>query len=622
MARSNRRKEILSDSLKDYLGSDFFDASKGDYNPQFVADCYLYGGKKFVDAIKMYGVNEREEKLNLLPWNLEYAELIGDFRVAETLTSGCAQVGKTLTHTLLICYCLTEGRINVLWSYDKQVSRDVQVPSNFRPVIEYWMKSRGVKNLSNDAKNNSIYQFNGATVQFVYVSTSKVKTDNSGKAAADGIAVGVSRDLLVEEERSQYPPGASDPLKRRLDAGRLPSRPVRQLGTPGSGNGIEAEVERADYIFYPHYHCPICGKSAVMHPKGCLLRGEFLSATGRPIDWFHDENGAFFGCSHCGAKLSDKTRSQTWFRCTITGIDLREFLDSLPKEEPKKRITAAIILSPLLRFRSTNLAQEMIDEGLKTLNTDDFQQQVLGEASVSSNDSVTLKMLKDAIARDSPQRRPDFTICGIDQGRNEYWLVKTAYYLPQGWENLPVSLQVESAYREVLIGQDIVKGEIEPVIFDCDFGIIDAEPDISAAVDLAARTCLELADQQAGMLDAVKGGIVREGGNEHPCWKIRNEKFLKAVLQGYLTETWILPSEWQEWIATPTERSPLVHLCAPKYDARTGKWIRPKNHVDDLYYASMFCEAGFYIWLTNKSKKSGFDLWRQVVRKNSKKASF
>ncbi len=578
--------------------------------------CYEQGGKPFVEAVQKWGVNERGDSLTLLPWHKEYAELIGDMRVAEVLTSGAAQVGKSLMHTLLLCYCITEGGLSTIWAYDQERSLNIQVPSNFRPVIKAWLKTRGIQTkLGEGTQNNTIFQVKGATAQFVYVSTSRLRETEEGKAAAGSVAVGVSRDILFKEERSQYPPGAGDPLNRRLDAGRLPSRPIRELGTPASGNGIEAEIANADYHFYPHYRCPSCGEELPLHPKGCLLKPlnkKYLSPSGRPLDWFSKNGEAYFGCSDCSKSICDTVRTQAWFRCLKTGVDLRSFLDSLPQGIPYQRLKVGIVLSPLLRIRQTNLAQEMINEGLSTLNTDDWQQQGLGEPSETSYRGVTLEIVKRAIALLPPPSTPEFTLAGIDQGRSEYWLWKCAYHLPVDWRTLPIAQVIEQSRRHVLFGGDVMKGEIPELIRDCDFGVVDNEPDISAAAELCSNTCLEMADQQSSQMDAVKEGIVREGGNEHKSWKLRNEKFLKDVLHAFLMGKYYLPNEWEQWIGKPTERSPLVHLTAPSFDPTTGKWKRPKNHVDDLYYAAMFCEVAFYIHLLHGQKQSGFDMWSMM----------
>lgn len=597
-----------------------------DLREDFVDACYQQGGKPFVAAVEKYGVNERGDRLTLHSWHKELYELVGDVRVPEVLTTGASQIGKTIANTSFLCYCLVEGGLSTLWSYDQERSLNIQVPSNFRPVIKSWLKAKGIKiHLSEGTQNNTLYQVKGATAQFVYVSTSKIK-EGDGGAAAGGIAVGVSRDILFKEERSQYPPGADAPLDRRLDAGRLPSRPIRQIGTKGSGLGIESEIETADYDFHPHARCPHCQSEFNLTPLGCLLKvvsekngkAKYLSETGRPVNWYHhDPNNAiasaYFACPHCEGEIPQESRTtKAWFRCIKTGIDLREFLDSLPPGYPSRRYKAGICLSPLLRETEYNLAEEIIREGGETYNTPDWAQQRLGIVSESGSTSVTLEMLKQAIALPSPRTQSDFVLCGIDQGRAEYWLWKCAYHLPANWRSLPIPQVIEQSLRHVIFAGDVMKGEVSDLIDDVDFGIIDNEPDISAAAELCSSTCLEMADQQSSQLDAVKKGVVREGGNEVECWKLRNEKFLKTVLHGFLMSKYHLPEEWEQWVGKPTERSPLVHLTAPSFEPTTGKWKRPKNHVDDLYYAAMFCEAAFYIHLLHGQKQSGFDLWSAI----------
>lgn len=600
--------------------------TSGELRHDFVDECYQKGGKPFVAAVEKYGVNERGDRLTLHPWHKELYELVGDVRLAEVLTTGASQIGKTLANTSFLCYCLVEGGLSTLWSYDQERSLNIQVPSNFRPIIKTWLKAKGIKTkLGEDTQNNTIYQVKGATAQFVYVSTSKIK-EGGGGAAAGGIAVGVSRDILFKEERSQYPPGADAPLDRRLDAGRLPSRPIRQIGTKGSGLGIEVEIETADLDFHPHAKCPGCKSEFNLTPLGCLLkvvsekngRIKYLSETGRPVDWyFHNSQdaiaSAYFACPHCEEEIPQNTRTKkAWFRCIKTGVDLRSFLDSLPTGYPKRRYKVGICLSPLLRETEYNLAEEIIREGSETYNTPDWQQQRLGIVSESGSTNVTLEMLKGAITLSPPLGTPEFTLTGIDQGRNEYWLWKCAYYLPVDWRTLPIAQVIEQSRRHVLFGGDVMKGEVPSFITDVDFGVIDNEPDISAAAELCSNTCLEMADQQSSQMDAVREGLVREGGNEHKCWKLRNEKFLKDVLHGFLMNKYHLPSDWQMWIGKPTERSPLVHLTAPSFDPTTGKWKRPKNHVDDLYYAAMFCEVAFYIHLLHGQKQSGFEMWEMM----------
>lgn len=405
---------------------------------QFVSGVYQNGGKLFVAAAKQFGTTEDGEPLNFRLWTEEFYELIGDFRVPETLTSGASQVGKTLGHTLLMCFCLTEGKLDCLWAYDQDASLKIQVPTNFTPVIKSWLKSVGIILKRSEGKQDiKLFQVRGADAQFTYVSTSKTK-EGKGTAAAGGIAVGVSRDLLFKEERSQYPPGAGDPLDRRLDAGKLPVPTIRELGTPGAGQGIEAEIKTADHHFYPHIDCKGCDRHIPLNPKGCLLKksnqtsqsgqpiSEYLSKLGKPVNWHHTApddatasekaKAALFRCPHCETPITDLQRQNAYFRCLTKGVTLREFLDKLPKGVPQYRYKVGISLSPLLRITAYNLAASIIDSGLDSKNLADWQQQVLGLPSEASGGSLfdTSLIQRQAIAQWlSPQPNRKY-LAGLD----------------------------------------------------------------------------------------------------------------------------------------------------------------------------------------------------------------
>ena len=142
------------------------------------------------------------------------------------------------------------------------------------------------------------------------------------------------------DERSQIPLEAVAALPRRLDAARIPTQPMREIGTYGDGVGIEYTISRSKYHFYPHIQCPRCQKVIPLHPKGCLLRmtrGKFLNTNGRPIDWFyHDETNkvetAYIGCSNCGHEISDEQRLSAYFQCLLTGTKLSDYLRGIPNE--------------------------------------------------------------------------------------------------------------------------------------------------------------------------------------------------------------------------------------------------------------------------------------------------
>jgi hypothetical protein len=140
------------------------------------------------------------------------------------------------------------------------------------------------------------------------------------------------------------------------------------------------------------------------------------------------------------------------------------------------------------------------------------------------------------------------------------------------------------------------------------YGLTDGEPDIDWAIKVTDQTVLEMADQRK-QDDAYKRGEVATGGKKSPCWNIRNSKFLMAVREGFLTTAYDgfvryrLPDDWERWASQMgSTRNPLRHLSAVSYDRSTGLWVRPQDHIDDLYYAAMFGEAALYLHIESNSR--------------------
>jgi hypothetical protein len=570
----------------------------------------------------------------MTPWFCELLELLGDFRVPHTVTTGCAQLGKTQSHTLLIVDTIVHGKLNAGWFYASRDNRDLNVPEQFYPVVTEWLDrlARDTKEVligEKDRQSSSRYQVDGTTAIFSYANTSKATPQRQGLAAAGGGAVSFTANVLFYEERSQWFSGTADPLIRRLDASLIPTRPIRELGTPGSGLGIEVEVNRSHYHFYPHYTCDRCGETHPLDPKGCILRKfrrkdpsgkeveAYLSESGRPVQWWYrDENDAvetaYIACLNCGHPIRDEQRDQARFQCRRSGVTLRSFLDDLPQTEG--RLKVAIHLSPLCRLTQNNLAAELIRSGIEAVRAEDWQQQGLGHPSENTTNNVSLDMLKAAIAAPPPTGKPTVTIGGCDQGRNEDWLWTVDIYCPANWQSLSVVEVMEQSIRVVTFGGDVIRTATPEKLtaLGVSYGLIDNEPDRSSAADLCADTCLEMADQKVGLKDAVKAGTVADGGVEYACWDIRTEKFLKQVLLNFVTPAadghplYRLPPDWARWIGVTTERSPLKHLSGPSYDPASGKWKRGEGNIDDLYYAAMFAEAAFYLWLLNGPRDFDF----------------
>jgi len=603
---------------------------------RFINECFNNGGKAFVEAVKQYGRTEKGLPIDTVVESyLEFLELIGDFRLNQVYTTGCAQVGKTLAHFLLKIYCLSFGRTNTGWFYDRETTLEQNVPIMWRPISKYWITA--VEQINNkkfnrkdDKTTNACYQLEQVTGIFGYVSTGRKM--GHGQAAAGSATVGFQIDVAFLEERSQYEPGAADPVKRRLDASSIPTKPIRELGTPGGGQGIELEMKQADKYFYPHYFCPDCNDWFPLDPLGCLLRKveridavtnkpieTYFNESGRPLKWYSDDelrpvDTAYIGCSCCGKKLTDEQRYKAKYKCIKTGEFLRDFLDNLPKGIPQTNYKSSIHLSPLVRQKPNNvIASEIISEGLKVIRTDDWQQQMLGWASQTTACHVTLEMLNQAMLAPKPKGKANMILAGIDVGRSEDWLVITEFYFPENHHKLTLAEVIEKTVRVVKFGGGINRSEIIDKLnyYNVELGIIDNEPSMESSINLCRESnILELANQIGGQRQTVKETIVSDGGIQYPCWNIRNEKFLQTVLEGFLLKAddghslYRLPIEWEQWKGRDKdERSPLVHLSAPWRDTE-NKWHRGKDNVDDLYYAFLFCEVAFYINLVENGSLS------------------
>jgi len=584
---------------------------------------WLESGKhanQFIVDLEKYATNEKGEKIVLRDWTKEYARLIADARVAEVSITGSAQIGKSLLNALLKVWLVVECKLNALYVFAGMQALHRMVDIQFKPLYKNWLEQKGITFKPEESQNKQLIQINGGTGIFSYAGT--VSRNTEGRASAGSNIISFSCDWAFCDERSQYVAGASDPIYRRLDASRLETRPMRFVGTPGSGQGIEEEINQSDNHFYPHVICPRCHKEAHLHPFGALLKSKtvtnetgeqetkYLSVTGKPSEWYHKDSSrpietAYFACHHCGGELDLETRKQAFFKCLYTGVKLSDFLDNF--ENPnQKRIKAGISLSPLLRETKLNLAQDIIQSGLNTGNPNDWCQQRLGLPSQGENATLTINQIKKALF--SPEPNPhkfqeSFILAGIDQGRGNDFLIIIRYILPLRWEKFSFEEISTRTIRQCLFGGAVSRQEIPEIInnYDCEYTLIDNEPNITTAVELANQINGEIADQKPKQLDAIKESTVLDGGEEYACWGLRSSKFLRQVRNCFLenyTDGYPLarlPQAWEKWLSQPTEISPIRHLCSVSYNDANGEWERPADHNDDIYFAWMFSEAAFYL---------------------------
>jgi hypothetical protein len=515
--------------------------------------------------------------------------------------------------------CVLTHRLNSLWSYDQERTLTKCVPLQFYPIIKAWIKNANTKNLSG-AKSYYLYQVVGASAIFTYASTtqnSNATGVRAGLSSAGARSVSVNADVLFMEERSQYPPGTADPLRYRLSASRLPVPLIRELGTPGGGQGIETELVDCEVHFYPHANCGNCGHLQVLNPFGCLLKPRvvsgdngnpetaFLSKTGRPMEWFHSDpldpvTSAFFGCSECGSEIDRSARVNARMYCIKTGVSIGAFLDNLNDGIPSRNIKAAFHISPVPRDTHFNNAAQLIKTGLEVINTNDWCQQGLGWASVTKTEGLTRELLERAMCSPTPDRKPDLIFAGIDQGRQQDWLSVIQVWLPTDWRSLKPIQVVEQSIRKIVYMSDILRDDIPRLLseHDVDLCLMDNEPSRKEAIKLSEEVhCLDIVDQTNRLPDLVRHQVVADGGIYASCWLIESKTFMTEILSAFQTlhadghPLYRLP-DWSDQFASQTELSPITHLTSP-YRNSLGVWER--GRVNDLFSALHFAEAAFYI---------------------------
>jgi hypothetical protein len=538
---------------------------------------------------------------------------------------------NTLGHNLLLADTIINGKLNCGYFFSSRDSREVNTPEQQRPTIERFAeeyeKINGVKiRQRSDRKLSSRYQIDGVTAIFSYLSTSKASDSKSSLAAAGGSAVSFTAHVMFVEEAGQSPPESTEVVMPRLSASKIPTKPRRDLGTPGGGGAsIEVLLQDVHRNFYPHAQCKHCRKIFPLHPLGCLLKPikrkndlgkevtSYFLSSGRPALWFsHDAERpvetAYIGCPHCEKPIDNETRYAARYRCTKTGVWLRDFLDSLPVNDPVAcadlNTRVGIHISPLVRKTKQNLAADLIDKGLRASRTADYHQQQLGIASSTQIVGISLEMLRKALAAPKPDGSPLFTLAGLDMGRSRDFLTIAQIYLPENYRFLDQQEISKQSIRRIVFSSDVERSQIPELLkrHKVNYGICDNEPSRDSSMELCNETkVLQMADQKDTLKDAVKLDKVKDGGAEYPCWFIRNKKFQDLILETFLEVAedgyplYRLPEAWNKHLSSKSDLSPFKHLTSPTRDPETEKWKRAADGNDDLFYSFLFLEAAFYI---------------------------
>lgn len=581
--------------------------------------------------------NERDEPVKLTAIFSEYLRLLLDYRINVVICGGCAQIGKSLFAILAYSYTVSKLGYNAIFLFPQQQAQDRLVPLNHRPVVENWEKLLFQGKKRNLIANNQVFK-SLSTGSVIYSYTAHKAQNNDGASASTAI-VSVSADILFVDEVSQYPKGAIEMVYRRLDASRIPTRPKRLLGTAGNGGGIERFIKDADYNFYPSVVCESCKQIAFLDPFGALLKSEinisatgetytnYLTSTGRPNKWHlldatkdrQSTNNCHIRCPHCEALIDDDLIFTASFRDRKSFIGLSEYLDTIQSiEDCTGFISVSIELSPLLRGNSR--MSELLREGLSTASPNDWVQQSLGKPSEFGITSIQPELILAGFGKELPKIKVNpygegqnvITIAGIDQGHSSDHVVIIRYYYNQDFYDLAEI--AEKSTRYFLYFGSVNRLDIPEILktYKVDFGFIDNEPSIDSASELVRQTnCLMLADQQAKQKDDFIKSHATDGGQDFSCIKIKFRKFSRNLIAGFsrLNDNGQPLYQFHpdlNWVKTISkDLSPVSHLCSVVYDPDTGNIIRPVNHVDHYFYATMFAESAFNYFLVYDTYGAG-----------------
>lgn len=582
---------------------------------------FMAGGKWLVDATIKYGVNDQGDRLRITPGLLELLELLGDFRISGTYTSGAAQVYKSVAVWQLMAALITVGRRDFAMVFPQMSIIQKIVPSQFKRIVSKWEQSLGLEKKANnsDSKSITIHQSVLGTGRFSPAIVNTESKEAGGLARANANNVGYRVDILGCDEKSQCDSKSLDSIRRRTLQSRIATRPERFSGTPGSGGGIEMEIQKADYEFHAYIECSHCREIIKLSPIGCLLKpnldGEYFDNAGRPVDWHRSDesepiSSAYFGCPSCSGEISKGSRLAATFRCARTGVTLRSLLDSLPYGIPPTPITAGVILSPLLRDTGHNPAVEIVTKGLYGADVVDWHQQELGIPTKHSNTGITIEMIRSAIATPIPNEPIEKRVWGLDQGTTEHWLCIINYRLPAitfGLSNIQI---YEQSHREIVAMTAVNSNSLDQWIDGCDGGALDNEPgrEYASRVIKEFDNCFAF-DQRGGKQMGgriAKKGIVEAGGVDLDVLLCDTHRLQDMIMAAFTSGSVSLPS----WIDPLDMRSsaPSRHLTTSRRNSETGVWARPSDHKDDLLKALMGCELWWYLEITGRGLSSGTSL--------------
>lgn len=549
-----------------------------------------YSGISAVERIMKYGRTEKGELLKDTKWFRQQIRITADNRIKYKLTTGASQISKSLVNYLCCVDDIISGNIDIGWFYASRQSMINQQPQQFQAIAKCWIE--GLKNPPKVYRDSvTRFRVGNAIGNFTYVNSDSA--EKSGGAAEAQQANAFSCSKIYLEERSSYK--ANVDVTPRLGASRLVSAPIIQMGTPGSGSGIEKDIKEAAHYFLPGVRCNDCEQITFLEPKGALLKGirnnkngriEYFGLRGEILDYFSEDGTprtAYVACQHCGCKITPEQIEDCDLISKQSQQTVDEFLDELPDEIYFDSV--AIYLSPLLRVPDDPFRlQQLIADGLEPENSLIYCQNKLGYPSELGSTGVTIDQF-DHVFRLKPHQfqRKTYRIAGIDQNRGLHHIVIGEVDIKGDWINL------------VYVGM-ISQSEIILTLknYKVDYCLIDNEPDRidTYKISLKLPDKLALADQR-DIRDSFKLDTVRHGDEEIPCYLINNQLYIELFVKFFDADKirfdCKLPKTFQR------------HVTSVRQNPNTGKWERPPDHEDHFFFSVVFLMAAIDVFKRDKS---------------------
>lgn len=504
-----------------------------------------------VKAIRRFGRTEQGEPVDLSGWYGDYCSIVGREGAVTTAVSGCSQVGKSLAGILWGCQMAQRG-YRMLYVLPTLTAMQRNLKVQVAPIARHWaIPTIGYQSWSCGK---------GALI-FGYTSTSARAGMGDGLAEASGSMSALSVDGVIADELSQMTPEELAPVIRRMDNGRIESRPWLGIGTKGGGRGIERIMNGIDTQLWPLQDCQSCKKPFRLNPRECFILK--TSEVGWIEEYSQDAAGnPAISCPNCRA-VADKV--EAYFE-NFTGKE------------------CAIHLTPLLR--KGDPAARIIDSQKIAMRNSasspaDFIQQVLGESSEGSNAGLLRIRLTDF---DRPAIMESLTpigrFAGVDQGIGQHYYCELIALKNDAGRMSFKILSLKTQSDEELLES---LHQYRP-----DFALGDLAPDRTLMLNLSNELPALWPAQQKYTLQAFAGPTrLSVGSRKEQAFELPSLAFpviFEASAAGRL-----------QFLSPPSTLAQ-THLTAVKYDTGRQSVIRPRDHNDDLMFALYFAVSAALIW--------------------------